>query len=159
SLLCLQAIVDYVGDLLSSAVVIRPLLHGRSRLQEHGLGFIGSAELAVCESHWCERNDCDRRRNGYECTDHAFFLPVRPSSRTRKRARGQSADRPRERCGRPPTAPTLPLIGGTTAGPGGSSRAKLKRLPASHARPDDAPTYSGDQCIARISGRGRTHLE
>src|ERR1700730_779525 len=59
-------------------------LHGGSRLQEHGLGFIGCAELALCESHWCERNDCDRRRSGYECTDHAFFLPVR-TSRTRKR--------------------------------------------------------------------------
>jgi hypothetical protein len=29
---------------------------------------------------------------------------------------------------RPPTAPTLPLIGGTTAGPAGSSRGKLQRL-------------------------------
>jgi len=29
---------------------------------------------------------------------------------------------------RPPTAPTLPLIGGTTAGPAGSSRIKLHRL-------------------------------
>jgi hypothetical protein len=30
---------------------------------------------------------------------------------------------------RPPTAPTLPLIGGTTAGPAGSSQIKLHRLP------------------------------
>src|SRR5262249_32635164 len=39
---------------------------------------------------------------------------------------------------RPPTAPTLPLIGGTTAGAAGSSHIKIHRLPVCPEGPRDA---------------------
>ena len=49
---------------------------------------------------------------------------------------------------RRPSAPTLPLIGGTTAGPAGSSEVKLHRLPA---RPEGARgAAAGRLCLKNL---------